>query len=218
MRRLFFLYILVASNLTTGCVSTLPQSNSTNHLHKYAKSEEVDIVFSELQQVQLTAHQNKVELELLQEKLQEQEKKIHQLHQIQESSHKSFQSHINEIKIQWQQSLSFQENASKDLKQFQATYNAFEQTVEKIQRHIQTLQKEIKERDERLHSLKLQLDMAVKLLQENEKTPGKIHDVKSGETLDKIAKIYGISTDRLRQYNHLQTDRIIVGQKLQIPS
>lgn len=46
----------------------------------------------------------------------------------------------------------------------------------------------------------------------------KTHVVKSGDTLFKIAKNYGVSAKTLRTANHLRTDQIKVGQKLVIPT
>ena len=46
----------------------------------------------------------------------------------------------------------------------------------------------------------------------------KTYVVKSGDTLFKIAKNYGVTAKTLRTVNHLRTDQIKVGQKLVIPS
>jgi LysM repeat protein len=46
----------------------------------------------------------------------------------------------------------------------------------------------------------------------------KTYVVKSGDTLFKIAKNYGVSPKTLRTANHLRTDQIKVGQKLTIPN
>jgi LysM repeat protein len=46
----------------------------------------------------------------------------------------------------------------------------------------------------------------------------KTYVVKSGDTLFKIAKNYGVSPKTLRTANHLRTDQIKVGQKLTIPT
>lgn len=44
-----------------------------------------------------------------------------------------------------------------------------------------------------------------------------MHEVQSGETLNKIAKKYNIDVEKLKQANNLGTDVINVGQKLKIP-
>jgi len=47
---------------------------------------------------------------------------------------------------------------------------------------------------------------------------GETYAVKSGDTLGKIAKSYGVSVKALRSANSLTTDKIKVGQKLKIPA
>ena len=42
------------------------------------------------------------------------------------------------------------------------------------------------------------------------------HTVKSGETLDKIARTYDVSISDLKQWNNLRTSRIVAGQSLEI--
>jgi len=47
---------------------------------------------------------------------------------------------------------------------------------------------------------------------------GNTHVVKSGETLTKIARQHGVTINALRNANNLRTDRLMVGQKLKVPS
>jgi LysM repeat protein len=42
------------------------------------------------------------------------------------------------------------------------------------------------------------------------------HKVKKGETLSGIAKRYGVSTSRLKQWNHLSSSKVRTGQKLRV--
>jgi LysM repeat protein len=42
------------------------------------------------------------------------------------------------------------------------------------------------------------------------------HKVKSGETLEKIARTYEVSISDLKQWNHLRSSRIVAGQVLEI--
>jgi LysM repeat protein len=46
----------------------------------------------------------------------------------------------------------------------------------------------------------------------------KVHVVKQGETLTRIAQSYGMKVKELRAANKLKTDRINVGQKIKIPA
>src|SRR5262249_17726074 len=44
----------------------------------------------------------------------------------------------------------------------------------------------------------------------------KVHKVRSGETLKKIAEMHGTTVDKLKRINDLQQDRIVVGQELKV--
>ena len=46
---------------------------------------------------------------------------------------------------------------------------------------------------------------------------GQVYTVKSGDSLTKIAGQFGVSVKALRSLNSLKTDKIVVGQKLNIP-
>jgi N-acetylmuramoyl-L-alanine amidase len=46
---------------------------------------------------------------------------------------------------------------------------------------------------------------------------GTVYRVKSGDTLTKIGREYGVSVKELRSANNLKTDQIKVGQRLKIP-
>ncbi len=51
-----------------------------------------------------------------------------------------------------------------------------------------------------------------------ENTGEKIHVVKSGDNLYTLAKTYGVTAKEIQVANHLTVTRIVVGQKLKIPS
>lgn len=50
-----------------------------------------------------------------------------------------------------------------------------------------------------------------------ENNPRNIYEVKKGDTLTLIAKKYGSTAGALKQYNGLQSDRLLIGQKLRVP-
>ena len=48
--------------------------------------------------------------------------------------------------------------------------------------------------------------------------PSKIHKVRAGETLEKIAAAHHTKAERIKKLNELSTDLIVVGQELKIPT
>jgi LysM repeat protein len=47
---------------------------------------------------------------------------------------------------------------------------------------------------------------------------GRIHTVRSGETITEIAGRYDVSVESLRKTNKLRTTKLLVGQKLKLPA
>lgn len=46
----------------------------------------------------------------------------------------------------------------------------------------------------------------------------KLYRVKQGDTLKKIAALHETSVEKIKEFNHLDTDTIVIGQQLKIPS
>lgn len=46
---------------------------------------------------------------------------------------------------------------------------------------------------------------------------GEVYIVRAGDTLERIARRYGVTIKQLKEYNQLSSDKIIVGRKLKIP-
>lgn len=58
---------------------------------------------------------------------------------------------------------------------------------------------------------------APKVIVPKKTSPASVHIVQRGENLWKIARKYQVSIEKIMEYNHLETDRLKVGKKLQIP-
>lgn len=69
-------------------------------------------------------------------------------------------------------------------------------------------------RFEEISKLKGTLDVIAKSMDAKSDSTYK---VKSGDSLEKIAKLHGVNIDALKRANNLRGDRIIAGQELQIP-
>ena len=75
--------------------------------------------------------------------------------------------------------------------------------------------RELDHRFEDLKGLKNTLSSISKSIGDTKTTSYK---VKAGDSLEKIAKRHHVSVETLKQINHLQSDRIIVGQELALPN
>lgn len=65
---------------------------------------------------------------------------------------------------------------------------------------------------------KLVVEYRERVKESSKERPSHIyHTVKKGETLEKIAKTYGVTIEEIKEANHLKKNQIQVGQKLLIP-
>lgn len=62
----------------------------------------------------------------------------------------------------------------------------------------------------------LVVNARIKINEANASTPHYVHEVKAGETLFGIAKLYNMSVDELKQLNQLTSNELKMGQKLQL--
>ena len=92
------------------------------------------------------------------------------------------------------------------LKQYRTRINDFEKTV--IAQNLQL---------EEIKQMKGTLEEMATLLKSEEGTAA-LHRVRSGESLEKIAKQYNVSINSLKKINRLDEDLIMIGQELKIPS
>lgn len=143
-----------------------------------------------LKQDELESHQSK--LEQIQEQMQSLEKKIAGFEQLQSGEIKDLQqllSHANETT---------------------AILSQYKERIVELEQDIRQQNK----RFEEIAKLKTQFDNIAKRLGQ---ATAKMHKVRPGDSLEKIAKLYKTSVDRIKKENNLEQDMIVVGQELRIP-
>jgi LysM repeat protein len=112
-----------------------------------------------------------------------------------------------------------------------------EKTLEKTANDLQTLSSsstetlnKVHEMEQRLLSHEKRLDEVIKLKntltsiskamkERSYETPAsaKTYHVKAGDTLEKIARIHSVSVEEIQKLNNLKNDKIVVGQELRLP-
>jgi LysM repeat protein len=107
---------------------------------------------------------------------------------------------------------SLQKNVHSDLKQLHANQ-------EQLRDALAQLQKQQQEQKLVIDAMKQAMTALTELLQGEAEAvkPGKIYKVKSGDTLEKIAKQEKTSLSQIKQLNNMSSDKIVVGQKLKLP-
>ena len=118
---------------------------------------------------------------------------------------KNYEERMNQLE-------SMQQKILTDLRQLSGSTNQIAQS-------LAVLEKQIANQNERLNEvvkLKSTLNTISKAIGTNGAS-GKMHKVKSGDTLEKIARNHNTSIESLKRINGLTSSTIIVGQQLRIP-
>ncbi len=109
-----------------------------------------------------------------------------------------------------------------DLKQLKTHANESSEALTQYKQHIGELEKMIQMQGQNIDNLQAALRSLTDVLQVKEGSSavadsGKTYRIKSGDSLEKIAKAHGTTVKALKEMNNLTNDRIIVGQSLQLP-
>lgn len=176
-----------------------------------AKTPSYQMVLAELEDATVRLSHHETELSLLSERLDDYDTKLQAIYSIKP-----------EILLNKVRAL---ENEQKVLSKTLAVLTtSLKDTQKTVQSKLQGLQDEHKAL---LQDLRLIRKSLVSMIDSS--TPGNYPDiittapknlyiVRSGDTLSKIAKKHGLSTDSLKKYNKLSNDSIYAGQKLFLPT
>lgn len=107
-----------------------------------------------------------------------------------------------------------------DLSQLKTHANEISAALNKNQQKIQELERTAQQQGQNtdnLHTAVQALTDALQLKECPTTSSQKGYRVKSGDSLQKIAKAHGTTTRALKELNQLKNDRILIGQTLQIP-
>lgn len=163
----------------------------------------------------------KVERELLEDRLEAQNSELSQLKK-ELSRFQQAQGTLTSSKSeQLQGRLSTlekgQEALSDDLKQLKKHLNDTSHVINRLSDHVEENQTVMKAQ---IHDLKKALESLVGLLQKSSSpssiTSSSSYRVKSGDSLEKIARSNGLTVGDLKRLNDLSDDRIKIGQELRL--
>ncbi len=115
-----------------------------------------------------------------------------------------------------------QDRILSDLKMLGKHHDQSGTSLQAMQEKLRVLQLEIEQHAARLNDivqLKSTLNQVSRAISDkNAPAQAKRYRVKSGDSLEKIAKQHGISVSELKKLNNLNTDKILAGQELLIDS
>lgn len=193
MKRFIFLFFFLAGCGSTQMATTLPDQEA---LH-----------IALLDVKQAYSRQN-MELNLLREKLD----KV----QVADKGISSAQISLD-IQRRFSEIEKTLAKAKEDLKELQKHANQTSQSLRQYSKQIRKMESQIKRQSEHLQdiaNLKQTLDSISKAIGATSSTS---HHVQPGDSLEKIAKKYHTTVKELKVANGLRSNKIIVGQKLNIP-
>lgn len=199
MKRLFPLLFLLA-----GCATKTPQPTA---FHSQSALEEVRIALIDVRQA-FSAQQ--MDIQLLEEKLDR--LKPHnqqQLTRTLEARIEKIETAQNSIKSDLQQLAQHANQTTSSLHHYKGQINALESLLNKQNERLNEITK-----------LRGTLDSISKAIGSGDASTSspQIHKVRSGDSLDKIARKYNTTVQKLKQANGLTSNTILIGQKLKIPN
>lgn len=122
------------------------------------------------------------------------------------------------LERKWSSLEHIQQAEKKDLLELSSHANETTVALVQFKNRIQELEQDILTQNRRFEDLakvKGTIDTLAKTLKGSS---CKIHKVRSGETLEKIAGIYRTKVEQIKKLNDLSTDLIVIGQELKIPT
>lgn len=180
---------------------------------------------TELADVKHALNSAKVEMQIVEEKLKNQDQSFSAFknHPSQKGqAQQDLAQQIGQIEKRLGQLEKVQEKVHGDLHALSNHANQGAQVLNQCREKMQSLEQEIAVQNKRLDDvakLKNTLTSLSKTMQQTtaEGTSAHSYKVKAGDSLEKIARRYHTTADTLKKLNGLNHDRIIIGQEIQVP-
>lgn len=186
--------------------------------NNYYSDAVLDELRLELSDVKHELHSARVEINLLEEKLAKQEKSISFGKQQEGTLHKEktlFSAQLDALEKKIDRLEKTLDKALIDVRNLNASENKSIAKIEEIESAIQRQEKRFDE----IGKLKSTLTTISKAIGQSVKTAhtaSQSYQVKSGDSLEKIARAHCMTVEQIKQLNQLSHDKIIIGQELKV--
>lgn len=181
--------------LCAGGSSLLGRSQPINE--QVAFLEEMRIALLDVKQA---VSSQSLDLSLLEEKLNKLEKL---------STHASLEQRLSVLE-------NHQEQLTSDLKILSQHAKELTATIGELSQQLHVFDARLHKESERFNEVS-RLRNTIHSLTKSLEPANKIHLVRAGDSLEKIARLYQISVEELKKSNGLTHNKILIGQELQIP-
>jgi LysM repeat protein len=119
---------------------------------------------------------------------------------------------LHQLQQKWGSLETVRDERKEELTKLSAYANETHLALSQFKRHIEELEKEVLAQNRRLEAIaKGGVESLPKSLR------GTSYTVKSGDSLEKIARTHHTTVEQIKKLNHLAQDRIITGQELLLP-
>ena len=215
------LAFLLLPLILVGCGTSGTLSKSD----KYSMEMTLHKTRSDLEEVKHDLHTQRMESNIIEGKIVNQEDSIASLKKdtfdLHQSKLESFAAQIRSLE--------------KRLTAFETNQDGLRETQGKLQHTTSEMHKAISQSKDRINEMERVIALQSKSMSEVAKLKRSVdkvnqfvesgfkeisiepYHVKAGEQLDEIAKIFGTTTETLQKINRLESDHLIVGQELTVP-
>jgi LysM repeat protein len=207
-----FLFVLPFSLILGGCVSQFLSENEKNQnhlLYEEMRQELADVKHS-LQSTQLS-------LQILEEKIQDQEHSFTSFKQQEFTKTPRLEQlgfQVNALEKKFSLLEKAHEKSTTDFKHLQFEAGQTAQKIQDLEREIAQHKLHLSD----IAKLKTTLTSISEAMHPPQPVPLKKHKVKSGETLEKIARQYHTTVSAIKKQNQIRDDRIRIGDEIEIPN
>ncbi|MGM0440044.1 MAG: LysM peptidoglycan-binding domain-containing protein [Chlamydiota bacterium] len=214
----------LGTSLTITLLASLLASCSSV---EYAERQQLDTTSSRVQKLQASVddqnyrlNSHNVEMEILEGKVTKLQNNLANINTNLDkitNEQKSLQDHYQRLDQQLATLNKGLDKFPADIRRLQDHANLTANSLEQYKGKINTIEKNINTQNQRITKLFDSINLLTSLVENKPIATGKTHKVRSGDSLDKIAKRYNTSIEALKKINRLKSDLIVVGQELKIP-
>jgi len=205
------------SLMVSSCMSSSAYDQKINALSQTTRQIKTDI-----DDLRYQLNNYNVELDILEGKSSGYQSSLSKLYQ------QTQEEASNEQRMLKEQIFAIEKNVSvlnnnldivlKDMRQLQGHANTTGTAITQYKGTISNLEKEIDRQDRQLNEMKDSLKIMSTIIEKKSYGKGLTYKVRSGDSLERIAKINDTTIEALKKANDLKGDLIFAGQELNIPN
>ena len=213
-----FVYIAILITLSPTIFTACASLNSSPKEEKHQMELSLHKVRTELEDVKHNLNSYEIEHHVFEGKLLDQEETISalkkQISEINQDKLESFQEEVANIEKKCQQFVKKQEKITSEVRQLSSHANETTLALAQYKDKMAQFEKLISAQKEQLQEINKIKESLGAFTQASIKS----YVVKSGDSLEKIAREHGLTVEQIKHHNSMSSDLIVVGQEIQIPN